>query len=96
VDQLTIALAGPEVKVAGSSIRQVLSSSSGDLLRSNAFSVVVTGGGSGVTHLTVDGMGAGHGVGLCQWGAVGRARTGQGYQQILTAYFPGTRVARRY
>jgi stage II sporulation protein D len=96
VDQLTIALAGPEVKVAGSSIRQVLSSSSGDLLRSNAFSVVVTGGGSGVTHLIVDGMGAGHGVGLCQWGAVGRARTGQGYQQILTAYFPGTRVARRY
>ena len=96
VDQLTIALAGPEVKVAGSSIRQVLSSSSGELLRSNAFSVAVTGRGTGVTHLAVDGMGAGHGVGLCQWGAVGRARTGQGYQQILTAYFPGTRVTRRY
>jgi stage II sporulation protein D len=96
VDQLTIALAGPEVKVAGPSIRQVLRSTSGELLRSNAFRVVVSGSGSGVTHLAVDGMGAGHGVGLCQWGAVGRARTGQGYQQILTAYFPGTRVARRY
>ncbi len=96
VDQLTIALAGPEVRVGGSSIRQVLRSASGELLRSTAFSVAVTGGGSRVTHLAVDGMGAGHGVGFCQWGAVGRARTGQGYQQILTAYFPGTRVARRY
>jgi stage II sporulation protein D len=96
VDQLTIALAGPEVKVGGSSIRQVLRSASGELLRSNAFSVAVTGGGSRITHLAVDGMGAGHGVGFCQWGAVGRARTGQGYQQILAAYFPGTRVARRY
>ena len=96
VDQLTIALAGPEVKVGGSSIRQVLRSASGELLRSNAFSVAVTGAGSRVTHLSMDGMGAGHGVGFCQWGAVGRARTGQGYQQILAAYFPGTRVARRY
>jgi stage II sporulation protein D len=46
--------------------------------------------------LTVDGMGSGHGVGFCQWGAVGRARAGQGYEQILAAYFPGTRLERRY
>jgi stage II sporulation protein D len=96
VDQLAIALGGPDVRVEGSSIRQVLRSSSGELLRSTAFSVAVTGAGSRVTHLAVDGRGAGHGVGFCQWGAVGRARTGQGYQQILTAYFPGTRVERRY
>jgi stage II sporulation protein D len=96
VDQLTIALSGPEVKVGGSSIRQVFRSASGELLRSNAFRVAVTGGGSRVSHLAVDGMGAGHGVGFCQWGAVGRARTGHGYQQILAAYFPGTRVGRSY
>jgi stage II sporulation protein D (peptidoglycan lytic transglycosylase) len=41
-------------------------------------------------------MGSGHGVGFCQWGAVGRARAGQGYEQILLAYFPGTRLERRY
>lgn len=96
VEQLTIGLAGPEVKLGGSSIRQVFRSASGELLRSTAFTVAVTGRGTGVSHLAVDGMGAGHGVGFCQWGAVGRARTGQGYQQILSAYFPGTRVARRY
>jgi stage II sporulation protein D len=95
VDQLTIALEGREVRVDGLAIRQVLRPSSGELLRSNSFTVSVTGG-SGVTRLVVDGMGSGHGVGFCQWGAVGRARTGQRYQQILMAYFPGTRVTRRY
>jgi stage II sporulation protein D len=96
VDQLTIAMGGRDVQVPGPSIRQVLRSPTGELLRSTAFRVAVTNGGNQVTHLAVDGMGAGHGVGFCQWGAVGRARTGQGYQQILSAYFPGTRVERRY
>jgi stage II sporulation protein D len=96
VDQLAIALGGPEIRVNGLAIRQVLRPLSGELLRSNAFTLSATGGGARVTHLTADGMGAGHGVGLCQWGSVGRARAGQGYQQILAAYFPGTRVMRRY
>jgi stage II sporulation protein D len=96
VDQLAIALGGPEVRVDGLAIRRVLRPASGELLRSNVFTLAVTGGGDRVTHLAADGMGAGHGVGLCQWGAVGRARAGQGYAQILAAYFPGTRVARRY
>jgi stage II sporulation protein D len=96
VDQLGIALGGPEVRVEGSAIRQVMRSTSGEPLRSTMFNVVTTGGGKQVTHLTVEGMGAGHGVGFCQWGAVGRARAGQGYPQILAAYFPGTRLERRY
>jgi stage II sporulation protein D len=96
VGQLAITLGGPEVHVDGLAIRQVLRPTSGELLRSNAFTLAVTGGGSRVSHLTVDGMGSGHGVGFCQWGAVGRARAGQGYAQILAAYFPGTRIARRY
>jgi stage II sporulation protein D len=96
VGQLAIALGGPEVRVGGLAIRQVLRPASGELLRSNAFNLVATGGGQRVTHLTVDGMGSGHGVGLCQWGAVGRARAGQGLEQILGAYFPGTRLERRY
>jgi len=96
VDQLAISLGGPEVRVDGLAIRQVLRPSNGELLRSNTFSLSATGTGRRVSHLAVDGMGAGHGVGFCQWGAVGRAGAGQGFQQILAAYFPGTRVARRY
>jgi stage II sporulation protein D len=39
---------------------------------------------------TFTGHGLGHGVGMCQWGARGRADAGMGAAQILTAYFPGT------
>jgi len=42
--------------------------------------------------LVFDGRGLGHGVGLCQWGARGRALAGQRYEEILAHYFPGTRL----
>lgn len=45
--------------------------------------------------VVVEGRGSGHGVGLCQWGAIGRARAGQGYREILRAYYPGTAVSER-
>jgi stage II sporulation protein D len=46
--------------------------------------------------VTADGAGAGHGVGFCQWGAIGRARAGFSYGAILSAYFPGTELTRTY
>lgn len=49
-----------------------------------------------LTRLVAEGHGAGHGVGLCQWGAVGRARAGQLYGEILAAYFPNTELERLY
>ena len=97
VEQLSIALGTTEVRVDGHTrIRQVLRPPSGQLLRSTTFSLMAVGAGRAVTRLVIDGAGAGHGVGLCQWGAVGRARAGHGYQQILAAYYPGTRLERRY
>ena len=45
---------------------------------------------------TFDGGGWGHGVGLCQLGAVGRAEAGQRYRDILSHYFGGARVVRIY
>jgi len=49
-----------------------------------------------ITDIRIDGGGAGHGVGFCQWGGIGRARSGQSFPDILEAYFPGTGVARLY
>ncbi len=40
--------------------------------------------------VTIDGGGWGHGVGMCQFGALGRANAGQTYRQILAAYYPGS------
>jgi SpoIID/LytB domain protein len=42
--------------------------------------------------LAFEGKGWGHGVGLCQWGARGRALAGQTAEQIVGAYYPGARV----
>lgn len=44
--------------------------------------------------VTVTGRGYGHGVGMCQVGAMGRARAGQTFKQILEAYYPGTRLVK--
>jgi stage II sporulation protein D len=97
VDQLVVSAGGSDLRVDGqTNIRQVLRTPAGDLLRSTAFNLVVSGAGNSVSHLVAEGSGAGHGVGLCQWGAVGRARAGQGHEQILAAYYPGTRLERRY
>ena len=39
-----------------------------------------------------NGLGFGHGVGLCQCGAQGMARKGKTYKQILEHYFPGSQM----
>jgi stage II sporulation protein D len=69
---------------------------SGEVLRSNTFTLTVTRDGSRVTRLAADGAGAGHGVGMCQWGAVGRSRAGQDHERILAAYYPGAVLERVY
>jgi stage II sporulation protein D len=45
-----------------------------------------------VSRVTIRGGGYGHGVGMCQWGAIGRARAGQDVRAILRTYYPGTSV----
>jgi stage II sporulation protein D len=44
----------------------------------------------------LDGRGFGHGMGMCQYGADGLARTGQTAQQILAFYYPASHVTRAY
>ena len=43
-----------------------------------------------------DGRGFGHGVGLCQWGAQGKAAAGWSAERILGFYYPGARFYRAY
>lgn len=37
-----------------------------------------------------EGKGYGHGVGLCQWSALGMARSGKNYKEILAFFYPGS------
>jgi stage II sporulation protein D len=39
-----------------------------------------------------EGRGAGHGVGLCQWGAKAMAEQGKTYREILEFYYPGAEI----
>lgn len=95
VVELRVAVDGGEIPVAGPNIRAVLRTPEGRVLASTAvrFSTTTEGGR---TTFVGSGGGWGHGVGMCQWGAVGRSRAGQRYRHILAHYFPGTRIERRY
>ena len=44
----------------------------------------------------VSGRGYGHGVGMCQCGAEGMAREGKTAEQILSYYYPGSKIVRVY
>ena len=94
VDAVEFRLRGQRVTVSGQAVRRAFLLSSGEILRSTAFDIDERADGTRVSWLAIDGRGAGHGVGFCQWGAVGRAREGQGYEQILGAYYPSTRIER--
>ncbi len=41
-----------------------------------------------------EGSGWGHGVGLCQFGSQGQALEGRNYLQIVTTYFPSSRIVK--
>jgi stage II sporulation protein D len=83
--------------VRGNDIRYVLRGPGGELLNSTYFSPRIVRSPEGrLTRLTIRGLGYGHGVGMCQWGAIGRARAGQDFRTILSTYYPGTTVARAY
>ena len=81
--------------VRGNDVRFILRTPSGSLLNSSYFTAETTMDGSGgIARLTINGGGYGHGIGMCQFGAIGRARAGQDYKTILTTYYQGTTVAR--
>ncbi|MGB1630610.1 MAG: hypothetical protein ACPHIC_06705, partial [Acidimicrobiales bacterium] len=65
-----------------------------------AFGLVVTAAGPAsadhdTTYITFEGGGFGHGVGMSQFGALGRAEAGYSAEDILAFYFDGTAVEDR-
>jgi stage II sporulation protein D len=77
-------------------IRWILTPARGGSLNSSKFEVETSRGGGRVTELVVNGGGWGHGIGMCQVGAMGRARAGQDYRTILRTYYPGTQIQTLY
>ncbi len=84
-----------EVEVASQGISRRLSSET--LRRALGYTALKSGqfnftpSASGVR---VEGTGAGHGVGMCQWGAKYLAEKGATFLQILSHYYPRNTIAR--
>lgn len=83
-----VTAAGGRASLEAAELRQILGYGR---LPSLLFQLSVAGG-EAVFH----GRGMGHGVGLCQWGARGRAVRGEGYADILAHYYPGAELRRMY
>jgi stage II sporulation protein D len=90
---VVVSTAGGRYALRGNDVRFVLRSPSGEILPSTYFSLDAVDGPDGrLSRLVLHGRGNGHGVGMCQWGAIGRARAGQDFRAILQTYYPGTSV----
>lgn len=77
------------IGLTGNALRFALTSVGGEILPSTYVSAHWSSDG-----LRMRGRGNGHGVGMCQWGAIARARAGMDVASILLAYYPGTTLAR--
>lgn len=96
VRSLRIRADGSDYVVRGDSVRWVLRPEPGRSLNSALFVVDRDRRRGEVTALRVSGAGWGHGIGMCQVGALGRARAGQDYGTILRTYYRGTELVRLY
>jgi stage II sporulation protein D len=78
----------------GNDVRFGMRVPNGEILNSTYFSVRTERDAAGrLARATFDGGGYGHGIGMCQWGAIGRARAGHDFRSILSTYYPGTSLA---
>jgi stage II sporulation protein D (peptidoglycan lytic transglycosylase) len=84
VTRVRILHSGGELVLRGNEFRRILGYTT---LPSNHFKIEAIG-----RQIHFSGMGAGHGVGLCQWGAKELAERGYSDVQILTYYYPGVQL----
>jgi len=67
------------------------------ILPSDRFDVIIDRGpGEKIKAITFKGRGYGHGVGMCQCGAIGHARDGWTCEQILKHYYTGVEIKKLY
>jgi stage II sporulation protein D len=87
-----VGLSGEQPHVLrGEDLRAILNQAlGGRALQSTRFTIARSGGS-----YAFQGTGFGHGVGLCQLGAIARARRGDSLETILGTYFKGASLQRR-
>lgn len=78
-----------EYTIPGYNLRTVFGDNQdpGGLLKSNYITLKAKG-----DDIIIEGKGWGHGVGMCQFGAIEMARQGKNYKRILYHYYSGTKI----
>lgn len=74
-----------EFTVSGKDFRSALGP---NVIRSANFKVSIAG-----SDAVFEGIGWGHGAGMCQWGAYFMAKQGRSFQDILSYYYPGSELS---
>lgn len=89
--EISVVSEGGEKKsiiIKGNEIRSIIRTSDGkNILWSTLFDLSLKS-----NSVVLTGKGFGHGVGLCQWGAIALSRKGWNYDDILNHYYPGTKT----
>ncbi len=93
VEALAFVGPGLDAELTRLDIRLVLRDAADRILNSTDFEVA---DGDDPERIRLHGRGYGHGAGMCQFGALGRARAGQGYSKILATYYVGAELVSAY
>lgn len=86
ISKIVIKTDGKEIPMSGKDFRMLIGP---NIIRSTNFTMKTL---FGMVQFT--GLGWGHGVGLCQWGAYGMASNGYDLQAILKHYYPKAEITR--
>ncbi|NJD91307.1 MAG: SpoIID/LytB domain-containing protein [Geobacter sp.] len=84
LQDVTIAHSRGELLISGVNFRKAVGYA---VIKSTNMTIRIRG-----DEAVFSGLGNGHGVGLCQWGAKQRAADGFNYREILSSYYPGVKV----
>jgi stage II sporulation protein D len=96
VTELVVTTTDGRFTVPAGRIREVLRPAGGGQLSSTMLQLHVERRGAELARVVAAGAGYGHGVGMCQFGAVGRSRAGHTYRRILATYYHDTALERMY
>jgi stage II sporulation protein D len=84
ITELAIAGEKKETKIAAKDFRNIIGP---NIIRSTNFELELA-----ADEAVFEGLGWGHGVGLCQWGAYFMAKQGSSFSEILQFYYPGAEI----
>ncbi len=94
VKELRVTVGGRHHTLRGDRIRWVLRRPENRILRSSSFEIEEERRGGRLRAVVARGQGNGHGVGMCQTGALEMAKEGHPYDAILRHYYPGIGLER--